>query len=67
MAFDLLKGARLDDVYTLARYLLGSAADDAVQECYLRASCITLSIPRHFRMAELFAQRSVREALSPDG
>ncbi len=28
----------LDDVYTLARYLLGSAADadDAVQECYLR-------------------------------
>jgi len=29
----------LDDVYTLARYLLGSAADadDAVQECYLRA------------------------------
>jgi RNA polymerase sigma-70 factor, ECF subfamily len=27
----------LDDVYTLARYLLGTAADDAVQECYLRA------------------------------
>jgi RNA polymerase sigma-70 factor (ECF subfamily) len=29
----------LDDVYTLARYLLSSAADadDAVQECYLRA------------------------------
>src|SRR6476646_4160064 len=29
----------LDDVYTLARYLLNSAADadDAVQECYLRA------------------------------
>jgi RNA polymerase sigma-70 factor, ECF subfamily len=29
----------LDDVYTLARYLLHSAADadDAVQECYLRA------------------------------
>jgi RNA polymerase sigma-70 factor, ECF subfamily len=29
----------LDDAYTLARYLLGSAADadDAVQECYLRA------------------------------
>ena len=29
----------LDDVYTLARYLLGSGADadDAVQECYLRA------------------------------
>jgi RNA polymerase sigma-70 factor, ECF subfamily len=29
----------LDAVYTLARYLLGSAADadDAVQECYLRA------------------------------
>jgi RNA polymerase sigma-70 factor, ECF subfamily len=28
-----------DDVYTLARYLLGNAveADDAVQECYLRA------------------------------
>src|SRR6202451_101868 len=29
----------LDDVYTLARYLLREAADaeDAVQECYLRA------------------------------
>ena len=29
----------LDDVYTLARYLMRSAsdADDAVQECYLRA------------------------------
>jgi RNA polymerase sigma-70 factor, ECF subfamily len=29
----------LDDVHTLARYLLGNAADadDAVQECYLRA------------------------------
>jgi len=29
----------LDDVYSLARYLLGNAADadDAVQECYLRA------------------------------
>src|SRR6478752_6233449 len=29
----------LDDVYTLARYLLrdGANADDAVQECYLRA------------------------------
>src|SRR5439155_204513 len=29
----------LDDVYSLARYLLRSAddADDAVQECYLRA------------------------------
>jgi RNA polymerase sigma-70 factor, ECF subfamily len=29
----------LDEVYTLARYLLGSAADadDAVQECFLRA------------------------------
>jgi RNA polymerase sigma-70 factor (ECF subfamily) len=29
----------LDDVYTLARYLLrnGADADDAVQECYLRA------------------------------
>ena len=29
----------LDDVYTLARYLLreGSDAEDAVQECYLRA------------------------------
>lgn len=29
----------LDDVFTLARYLLGNAADaeDAVQECYLRA------------------------------
>src|ERR1700733_10322105 len=29
----------LDDVYTLARYLLRNAddADDAVQECYLRA------------------------------
>jgi RNA polymerase sigma-70 factor (ECF subfamily) len=31
----------LDDVYTLARYLLRNAADaeDAVQECYLRALC----------------------------
>ena len=31
--------AHLDDVYTLARYLLRDAADaqDAVQECYLRA------------------------------
>ena len=29
----------LDDVYTLARYLMGSASDaeDAAQECYLRA------------------------------
>ena len=29
----------LDDVYTLARYLMRDAADaeDAVQECYLRA------------------------------
>ena len=29
----------LDDVYTLARYLLrdGTDAEDAVQECYLRA------------------------------
>src|SRR5512138_1820598 len=29
----------LDDVYTLARYLLrdGADAEDAVQECYLRA------------------------------
>src|SRR5258705_8776406 len=29
----------LDDVYTLARYLLrdGTGAEDAVQECYLRA------------------------------
>jgi RNA polymerase sigma-70 factor (ECF subfamily) len=27
----------LDDVYTLARYLLRDAAEDAVQECYLRA------------------------------
>ena len=29
----------LDDVYTLARYLMRNAsdADDAVQECYLRA------------------------------
>jgi hypothetical protein len=30
----------LDDIYTLARYLMrnSSDADDAVQECYLRAS-----------------------------
>ena len=31
----------LDDVYTLARYLMRNTtdADDAVQECYLRAMC----------------------------
>jgi len=37
--FKALALPHLDDVYTLARYLLrsGSDADDAVQECYLRA------------------------------
>jgi len=37
--FKQLALPHLDDVYTLARYLLRSAsdADDAVQECYLRA------------------------------
>ena len=37
--FKALALPHLDDVYTLARYLLrsGSDADDEVQECYLRA------------------------------
>src|SRR5476649_2312933 len=37
--FKTLALPHLDEVYTLARYLLRSAsdADDAVQECYLRA------------------------------
>ena len=37
--FKALALPHLDDVYTLARYLLRGAsdADDAVQECYLRA------------------------------
>ncbi|MGH6683173.1 MAG: sigma-70 family RNA polymerase sigma factor [Pseudolabrys sp.] len=37
--FKALALPHLDDIYTLARYLLRSAsdADDAVQECYLRA------------------------------
>jgi RNA polymerase sigma-70 factor, ECF subfamily len=37
--FGTLAIPHLDDVYTLARYLLRNAsdADDAVQECYLRA------------------------------
>jgi RNA polymerase sigma-70 factor, ECF subfamily len=37
--FKALALPQLDEVYTLARYLLRSAsdADDAVQECYLRA------------------------------
>src|SRR5215831_84322 len=37
--FKALALPHLDDAYTLARYLLRSAsdADDAVQECYLRA------------------------------
>ena len=37
--FETLALPHLDDVYTLARYLLRNAsdADDAVQECYLRA------------------------------
>src|SRR5450830_35781 len=37
--FKALALPHLDDVYTLARYLLrsGSDSDDAVQECYLRA------------------------------
>ena len=37
--FKQLALPHLDDVYTLARYLMRSAsdADDAVQECYLRA------------------------------
>jgi len=36
----------LDDVYTLARYLLRDASDaeDAVQECYLRALNISTAI-----------------------
>jgi RNA polymerase sigma-70 factor (ECF subfamily) len=45
----------LDDVYTLARYLLRNAADaeDAVQECYLRAL-------RHF---DTFRVRSLMSAV----
>src|SRR5665213_3116933 len=37
--FKALALPHLDDIYTLARYLLRSTsdADDAVQECYLRA------------------------------
>ena len=37
--FKALALPHLDEIYTLARYLLRSAsdADDAVQECYLRA------------------------------
>ena len=37
--FKTLALPHLDDIYTLARYLLRSTsdADDAVQECYLRA------------------------------
>src|ERR1700688_1906519 len=37
--FKALALPHLDDVYTLARYLLRNAsdADDAVQDCYLRA------------------------------
>src|SRR5450631_2401277 len=37
--FQALAMPHIDDVYTLARYLLRSAsdADNAVQECYLRA------------------------------
>jgi RNA polymerase sigma-70 factor (ECF subfamily) len=37
--FKQLALPHLDDIYTLARYLMrsGSDADDAVQECYLRA------------------------------
>ena len=37
--FKVLALPHLDEVYTLARYLMRSAseADDAVQECYLRA------------------------------
>ena len=37
--FESLAISHLDEVYTLARYLLRNAsdADDAVQECYLRA------------------------------
>jgi len=37
--FKALALPHLDDIYTLARYLMRSAsdADDAVQECYLRA------------------------------
>ena len=39
--FKALALPHLDEVYTLARYLMRSAsdADDAVQECYLRAFC----------------------------
>jgi RNA polymerase sigma-70 factor (ECF subfamily) len=38
-AFSRGRAAHLDDAYTLARYLLRNAndAEDAVQECYLRA------------------------------
>ncbi len=44
----------LDDVYTLARYLLhnGADADDAVQECYLRAL-------RHFRYLSRAGDKTV--------
>jgi hypothetical protein len=36
----------LDDVYTLARYLMRNAADaeDAVQECYVRRYAISTAI-----------------------
>ena len=53
----------MDDVYTLARYLMRNAADaeDAVQECYLRAmKPWLLAILRNVCNAE-FARRSKEE------
>jgi len=49
----------LDDVYTLARYLMRNAADadDAVQECYLRAASFRqLAYSSSLPLAFLFDQ-----------